>query len=394
MKLIEEEVIKPEYKFDHKDMECDENPLGRGAFGVVHLCKFKNDPKKNYYALKKIELKNITLPKEEIEKLTEEELANIQNKIKQMKENEIEKIKHEIEILYHLKERDTETGNAFCDKMLLCYRGYKHIDNGDYDIYYILTDYAEGYVELSKFTKFYKFKYKLDPMIEFEKQIKYFNNSRITDCIKIFGNIYNAIRKVHALGIVHRDIKPDNILYHPRKLEIKLIDFGIAVNAVDNTTLEVIGTPLFIDIRILIMKYMDKSVNIEPDKLKNSDIWSLGISLYTTLFDTPTGFFYEDNLYNNYPKKPNYEYMAFFESCAHVYKLYYSILNHTNTKELNILDLPDNYYAEIEKSTNLTREQIRDMLQKIQMALHNLDYLYKKSNKQLPDFKSVFAPYT
>jgi serine/threonine protein kinase len=393
MKPIEEEEIKKEYEFNLHDIIYIQT-LGEGSFGVVDLCKFKNDPKKNYYALKKIELKNITIPKEKIEKLTKEELANIQNKIKQMRINEIEKIKHEINILYNLKERDTETGNAFCDKMLLCYRGYKHIDNGDYDIYYILTDYAEGYVELSKFTELSKFKDKLDPMIEFEKQINYFNKSRITDCIKIFGNIYNAIRKVHALGIVHRDIKPDNILYHPRKLEIKLIDFGIAENAVGNTKLEVIGTPFFIDIRILIMKYMDKSVSIELDKLKNSDIWSLGISLYTTLFDTPTGFFYEDNLYNNYNKKTNYSYMAFFESSAHVYKLYYSILNHANTKELNILDLPDNYYTEIEKSTNLTREQIHNMLLKIQMALHNLDYLYKKSNKQLPDFKSVFAPYT
>lgn len=33
---------------------------------------------------------------------------------------------------------------------------------------------------------------------------------------------------VHANGVVHCDIKPENILFDPQNLKIKLIDFGCA----------------------------------------------------------------------------------------------------------------------------------------------------------------------
>jgi serine/threonine protein kinase len=53
----------------------------------------------------------------------------------------------------------------------------------------------------------------------------------------IVHDLFSALAAVHARGIVHCDVKPENILYlHGRKDHIKLTDFGTACR---------IGAPLF-----------------------------------------------------------------------------------------------------------------------------------------------------
>lgn len=34
---------------------------------------------------------------------------------------------------------------------------------------------------------------------------------------------------IHKKGIIHRDIKPENIMINRNKAEVKLIDFGLAI---------------------------------------------------------------------------------------------------------------------------------------------------------------------
>ena len=41
-------------------------------------------------------------------------------------------------------------------------------------------------------------------------------------------NVVEGLRAIHGSGVAHRDIKPDNILVHPRTGEIRYIDFGLA----------------------------------------------------------------------------------------------------------------------------------------------------------------------
>ena len=45
---------------------------------------------------------------------------------------------------------------------------------------------------------------------------------------KIMRQVINAVDYLHTNLILHRDIKPDNILIDPMSNEIKLIDFGIS----------------------------------------------------------------------------------------------------------------------------------------------------------------------
>lgn len=64
--------------------------------------------------------------------------------------------------------------------------------------------------------------------------------NRFTDCAK-------AVNKMHENGVVHRDIKPQNIFLN-KEGQAKLGDFGIAKSCSKNGRVQTpIGTPLYLD---------------------------------------------------------------------------------------------------------------------------------------------------
>ncbi|MEW6734540.1 MAG: FIST N-terminal domain-containing protein, partial [Acidobacteriota bacterium] len=103
-------------------------------------------------------------------------------------------------------------------------------------------------------------------------------------CAEIIIPVCNALSKAHEAGIVHRDIKPDNIFLHQTKEGeiVKVVDFGIA-KFMDTssefalTNLQtmdgVVGTPTY----------------MSPERLNNkpydgkSDVYSIGIVIYEIL---------------------------------------------------------------------------------------------------------------
>ena len=95
------------------------------------------------------------------------------------------------------------------------------------------------------------------------------------DCEKLAHEILDAVAHIHALGILHRDIKPQNILIAPDGTA-KLIDFGIALPR-DATSLTQTGLVLGTK------SYSAPEVMEGLPATERSDLYSCGVVLRSCL---------------------------------------------------------------------------------------------------------------
>lgn len=101
---------------------------------------------------------------------------------------------------------------------------------------------------------------------------------RITEAVYYTAQICDALQVTHSKGIIHRDIKPDNILISADQ-QAKLTDFGIVhvEEATFTPTGAVIGTP----------RYMSPE-QVQGHRLDGrADLYSVGIILYEWLTGAP-----------------------------------------------------------------------------------------------------------
>jgi serine/threonine-protein kinase len=88
----------------------------------------------------------------------------------------------------------------------------------------------------------------------------------------IIARVADALDYAHKQNVVHRDIKPGNIMYDPQTDSTKVADFGIAriTDSSKTKTGMVLGTPSYMSPEQLAGRKIEGG----------SDLFSLGVSLY------------------------------------------------------------------------------------------------------------------
>jgi serine/threonine-protein kinase len=103
------------------------------------------------------------------------------------------------------------------------------------------------------------------------------------DVAALIAQVAKALGKAHQVGVIHRDIKPDNIFLcdgDGGELFVKLLDFGIAkrdqylVSGSATTTGAVVGTPYYMSPEQIVG---DKEIDAR------TDIWSLGVVAFEAM---------------------------------------------------------------------------------------------------------------
>ena len=95
------------------------------------------------------------------------------------------------------------------------------------------------------------------------------------NCRCWFRDLILGIEYLHAQGVVHRDIKPDNLLLTEDDV-LKIVDFGVSEifeKDSEMKTAKSAGSPAFLPPELCVSKHGGISG-------KAADIWSMGVTLY------------------------------------------------------------------------------------------------------------------
>jgi serine/threonine-protein kinase len=192
-----------------------EKELGKGAMGVVYLGK---DPKIG----RVVAIKTMALSQE----FEPDELAEVKERF--------------------FREAETAGRLSHTNIVTIYDAGEEH------DLCYIAMELLKG-----------------KDLVPFTKQG---NTLPIEKVVSIVARVADALGYAHRQNVVHRDVKPANVMYEPEGDVVKVTDFGIAriTDSSKTKTGMVLGTPSYMSPEQLQGKKIDG----------RSDLFSLAVSLY------------------------------------------------------------------------------------------------------------------
>lgn len=244
----EQETIRKEFIFDklklpkfnkHKYNFDKAIVLGQGSYGQALKVPISGKP--NEFVIVKI----IDISKD------------LPSKIKKIF---VDKIVNEIDIQKYLQK--TKCPISYWS----CIIDYGKADNN----IFIVLDYLADYVTLSELLYGNK---KVKPKL-----------TDINDKALVAIELIKGLDELHKNNVIHKDIKPDNILVKLQPINIRYIDFGLScivkrIN--DDFCNDEGGTPLYMPPELQIGKLpIYDNIKDEKNKLRAVDIWSIGAILY------------------------------------------------------------------------------------------------------------------
>src|SRR5262249_43912366 len=114
------------------------------------------------------------------------------------------------------------------------------------------------------------------------------NHLSVRQRLDLFVSVCQAVQHAHQKGVIHRDVKPSNVLVtsHDGTPVVKVIDFGVAKAVGQQLTektvytqfTQMVGTPLYMS--------PEQAGQSGLDVDTRTDIYSLGVLLYELLTGT------------------------------------------------------------------------------------------------------------
>jgi serine/threonine protein kinase len=100
----------------------------------------------------------------------------------------------------------------------------------------------------------------------------------VKETIDITKQILNAIGHAHKIGVIHRDIKPNNILLGENR-EVKVMDFGLAKVVMDHSSQSTVTHAAAGTLYYMSPEQIKGLKNVD----QRSDIYSIGMTIYEML---------------------------------------------------------------------------------------------------------------
>jgi serine/threonine protein kinase len=122
-------------------------------------------------------------------------------------------------------------------------------------LFYYVMEFIDGY-DLASILAVYEEKGQLMP---------------IDDVLRIGDSVASALDYAHNKGVIHRDVKPANVMIANDDGRVVLGDFGLALDLSDKSQGEVFGSPHYI---------APEQARRSSDAVSQSDLYSLGVILY------------------------------------------------------------------------------------------------------------------